>query len=162
MHCKPRKINWMRYPGGEFRFRQTALDQFMGLQRELAVVVTEPAAKVNTKHGHSRVGLRSPTYSSWRAMLTRCTNPRHSSWTHYGAQGIAVCKRWLGKNGFVHFLADLGPRPEGTSPGRLLDTGHYEPGNVAWMTPKEQAAEQRKKTRGVSLKALTSEIEGLH
>lgn len=39
----------------------------------------------------------------------------------------------------------MGDRPEGTTLGRFGDTGNYEPGNVAWMTVEEQAAEQAKK-----------------
>jgi excisionase family DNA binding protein len=29
-YCRDRHITYMRYPGGEFRFRQSALDVFMG------------------------------------------------------------------------------------------------------------------------------------
>ena len=29
-YCRERRINFMRYPGGGFRFRESALDQFMG------------------------------------------------------------------------------------------------------------------------------------
>jgi hypothetical protein len=95
------------------------------------------------KHGQSF----SPTYASWRAMLKRTTNPNATNFYLYGAQGVTVCDRWNPKKGgsFENFLADLGERPEGTSLGRFGDAGNYEPGNVAWQTPKEQGATRTQK-----------------
>jgi len=69
-------------------------------------------------------------------MKSRCSNPKDPSYRHYGARGITVCERW---KKFADFLADVGPRPKGTSIGRIGDRGNYEPGNAKWMTPKEQA-----------------------
>jgi len=89
--------------------------------------------------------LKNPTYGSYRAMIRRCVSPRCKDWIHYGAVGIKVDPHWLGECGFENFLADVGERPAGTSLGRFGDTGNYEPGNCAWQTPKQQAAEQKKK-----------------
>jgi hypothetical protein len=75
-------------------------------------------------------------------MLQRCTNPNHEKFRIYGAVGILVCDRW---KTFTNFLQDLGPRPVGTTLGRLHDQGNYEPGNATWMTPVQQAANRRKK-----------------
>ena len=95
------------------------------------------------KHGHSRS--RSPEYTVWKSMLARCTNPNVKCYSRYGGNGITVCERWRGKDGFVNFFADMGERPSGTTLGRFGDVGNYEPGNVAWQTSAEQVAEQRKK-----------------
>lgn len=82
----------------------------------------------------------TPTYRSWSAMLTRCTNQRNHKYPEYGGRGIRVCDRW---RDFSAFLLDLGPRPEGTSLGRIDNDGNYEPGNCAWQSITSQARNKR-------------------
>jgi hypothetical protein len=65
---------------------------------------------------------------------------------------VKVCDRWL--NSFEAFLADMGERLEGTTLGRFMDTGNYEPENCTWQTRKEQAVEQRAKRRIVARKPI--------
>lgn len=96
----------------------------------------ESTVRRSTKHGHRRIVATTPEYSSWRSMVTRCTDPNNISYKNYGAKGICVCERWL--HSFENFLADMGPRPDGATLGRTLDLGNYEPGNVFWMTLAEQ------------------------
>ena len=96
----------------------------------------EVSSENNRKHGlHG-----TPTYRSWRAMKSRCSNPNRHDRHIYLARGIKVCDRWLR---FENFLADMGERPDGTSLDRIDNDGHYEPGNCRWATPKEQRANQR-------------------
>jgi hypothetical protein len=84
----------------------------------------------------------SPIYASWRAMRERCTNPNHHAWHNYGGRGITVCDRW--KDSFETFLADVGERPSlEHSLDRIVNDGHYEPGNVRWATKSEQARNRR-------------------
>lgn len=98
------------------------------------------------KHGHCRVALtgrKSPTYLTYRGMISRCVYPKNPSYPTYGGAGVKVCKRWL--KSFKNFYRDMGRRPEGKTLGRFGDTGDYKPSNCKWMTPAEQKRERRKK-----------------
>ena len=98
------------------------------------------------KHKRIDHGLsNTPEYAIWRGMRMRCYNKNNDDYANYGGKGIRVCDRWhLGEAGihpFVCFLSDLGRRP---STKHSLDRfpneeGHYEPSNVRWANPKEQA-----------------------
>jgi hypothetical protein len=53
--------------------------------------------------------------------------------------GVTVCERWTGTDGFLNFLADMGPRPsDGHSLDRINVYGNYEPGNCRWATQTVQ------------------------
>ncbi len=91
------------------------------------------------KHGHRKRRKASPTYTSWRCMLRRCSDPNHRMWPYYGGKGVEVAERWKGAGGFANFLADIGPRPtKRHTLGRLDETKGYAPGNVAWQTRRQQ------------------------
>lgn len=80
-------------------------------------------------HGMSK----SPTYSSWCKMHSRCKGGRWKKW--YKDKGIKVCERW---NSFENFLADMGERPKGLTLDRINNNGNYEPGNCRWATQEQQ------------------------
>lgn len=92
-----------------------------------------------------------PLYEIYGDMVARCTRPTHSRWASYGGRGITVCDRWQGRQGFWNFVADMGPRPEGSTPGgraaytldRADNDRGYEPNNCRWATYSQQAKNRR-------------------
>ncbi len=100
-----------------------------------AKLATYTGAKAASyKHGWAN----TPTYWSWNAMKSRCTDPRNASYPTYGARGITVCERWAE---FENFLADTGKRPSKEySIDRIDPRGNYEPANCRWLTRAEQNA----------------------
>jgi hypothetical protein len=85
---------------------------------------------------------RTREYRSWEAMKHRCTNSNHDAFAKYGGAGVTVCDRWLVS--FSDFLADMGPRPPGTTLDRYPNNaGNYEPSNCRWATPYQQTHNRR-------------------
>jgi hypothetical protein len=81
-------------------------------------------------------------YDTWRMMLQRCFNPKHSGYARYGGRGITVCERW--RNDRSAFVSDMGPKPSPEySLDRIDNNGNYEPGNCRWATLSQQRSNQR-------------------
>jgi hypothetical protein len=77
-------------------------------------------------------------------MNARCSNPKHIAFPYYGALGVTICERWLGREGFANFLADMGEKPRGMSIDRFPDKGgNYEPTNCRWATATTQSRNRR-------------------
>jgi len=100
----------------------------------------------SVKHGASRGYEKTPEYRAWRAMKSRCYNPRVHNFSSYGGRGIRVSPLWI--NDFSAFLSEVGPRP---SPKHSLDrkecNKNYEPGNVRWADIPTQANNKRESRR---------------
>ena len=93
---------------------------------------------------HRNGSFRSPTYHSWRMMKERCLREKQQNFKYYGALGVKVCDRWLGKDGFANFLEDMGPRPKDMTLDREDPFGNYDPDNCRWATTETQAKNKRK------------------
>jgi hypothetical protein len=80
----------------------------------------------------------------------KCYNPKNPSYHHYGGRGITIHGPWRAdRRLFVkEVIEKLGPRP---TPKHSLDRwpnphGNYEPGNLRWASPAQQAANRRTTT----------------
>lgn len=103
----------------------------------------------------------APLYSRWVGMKERCMNPRSGGWPWYGARGIKVCDRWLGKGGFDNFVDDMGVPEPGMSLDRINNDGNYEPSNCRWATVNQQAANRRKRQSKPGSLAERAKLAGL-
>lgn len=107
-----------------------------------SVLVTRKSCGCSPEHH----GESQPTkeYRAWSAMKTRCYIAGSTDYANYGGRGIRVCDRWL--KDFKNFLHDVGRAP---TSDHTIDRfpnreGNYEPGNVRWATPYEQANNTRR------------------
>ena len=92
----------------------------------------------NLKHGQ----YKSLTYTSWEAMIQRCTNSNHRYYPAYGGRGIKVCQEWL--DSFTNFYADMGDRPDKrhTLDRIKVNKGYYKE-NCRWASLEVQASNKR-------------------
>lgn len=100
------------------------------------------ASKRFYKHGFGDCA--TPEYRTWVNMKTRCYNGNNKNYSGWGGRGITVCDRWLGENGFINFLSDMGKKPKGRyGVERINNDGNYEPSNCIWGSDKVQSRNKR-------------------
>lgn len=99
----------------------------------------EQIQKIKTTHGMSGSAL----VKTYRHMLERCYDEEDQNYHNYGGRGIHVCDRWLGKEGLLNFIKDMGNKPKGLELDRINNSGNYEPENCRWVTHMEQSRNKR-------------------
>ena len=96
--------------------------------------------------------MQNPAYQNYRAMIKRCHGKASTPGDkNYKSRGITVCDRWRGRNGFVNFNADMGPKPEGYSIDRIDNDKGYSPENCRWASKHQQMAKRRNSTDRVGV-----------
>lgn len=98
------------------------------------------------KHNIKHSDCNTTEYKIYGGIKTRCLNPNSPAYKYYGGRGIKICDRWLGDDGYINFLKDMGRRPSKKhSVDRINVDGNYEPGNCRWATAIDQANNKRKR-----------------
>lgn len=123
---------------GERLVTPTTDDLRSGNTRSCGCLSREKSGDRVRTHGRSETRL----YETWCNIIRRTTNPNHNSYPDYGGRGITMSPEW--RRSFEAFARDMGPTyRHGLSIDRIDVDGNYEPGNVRWATPKEQARNTR-------------------
>jgi hypothetical protein len=88
---------------------------------------------------------RTRLLSRLAAAITRCRSPNNKQWRAYGGRGIRVCDEWLGDR--AAFLRHVATLPGWDDPTLEMDRtnvdGDYEPGNIRFVTRKQNHANRR-------------------
>lgn len=88
-----------------------------------------------TKHG---LYYNSAAYHAWMQIKKRCNAKTGASWRDYGSKQISIWEGWRDNpQGFVDYIGEP-PQPNMTI-DRIDNSRGYEPGNIRWATPLEQA-----------------------
>lgn len=87
--------------------------------------------KAETSGTHGMSG--TPTHTTWRTMIERCTKPYHKSYQRY--KNVPIDPKWMT---FEGFFEDMGERPEGMSLDRKDNSLGYCKENCRWATDSQQ------------------------
>lgn len=111
---------------------------------------TEYMIQVNTTHSNAPRDNPSGAYRSWQALQQRVkVDPNYSH--------VSICPSWLGEEGFITFLKDMGDRPANHTIERVNNLGNYEASNCIWATQLTQAQNSRN-TKHITINNQTHSI----
>lgn len=91
---------------------------------------------MSSKHGMWRTKINVV----WLNIMARCYNSKNPAYHNYGGRGIGVFHPW---HDFNRFYLDVGDVPEGLELDRINNDGDYEPGNIRWVTKRDNARNRR-------------------
>ena len=117
-----------------------------GAVRSCGCIRREQVAERNHSNAKHDGATKHPLWSTWHGMIQRCENADACNYYWYGERGVKVCPEWHDPNIFIKYIEEnLGPRSKGMTLDRIDNDGNYEPGNVKWSDPLEQAGNRRKR-----------------
>jgi hypothetical protein len=100
---------------------------------------------IRAVHGcASRTSPKQKLHRTWGSIKQRCNNLNNASYNSYGGRGIHIYPAW--EKDFKAFYEYIGEPPNYTerwSIERIDNSKGYEPNNIKWALPKEQASNKR-------------------
>ena len=107
------------------------------LHRERAKVLHLTRDYTTSQRRGTHQQSRTRLHNIWSKIIDRCTNENRPDYRRYGGRGIKMHKPWM--ESFVVFRDAVGQPPSsGHTLDRIDNDGHYEPGNVRWVTFTQQ------------------------
>jgi hypothetical protein len=92
--------------------------------------VNENVRIANTTHGMYHTAERIIHTN----MQIRCLDQNSKDYPNYGGRGILICDRWLGDNGLIHFIEDMGMKPFSDASLERVDVNKgYSKDNCTWI-----------------------------
>ena len=79
------------------------------------------------------------TYEAYHNMLARCYSPAHKSNDNFVKYGVEVCDEWLGEDGILTFVEDMGEKPDSLQLIRLNPFANFCKDNCKWVTKQESS-----------------------
>lgn len=116
-----------------------------GLTKSCGCLNKEILSEKGTLHGDHG----SRLYSVWHNMKQRCSNPKHTAYSYYGALGIAVCDAWMNYAPFQEWAVKTGYSDD-LSIDRIDGSKGYSPDNCRWANKTTQSRNQKKRSTNTS------------
>lgn len=109
-----------------------------GITASCGCLHREATGRSSRKHGQCK----TEQYLAWERMKKRCS-PSNKKESHlYFDRGILVCPEW--SHDFQAFIDHIGEMPPGVFQVDRIDNDKgYQPGNVRWATPRQNARNRR-------------------
>ena len=107
---------------------------------------------INLSHGRTQNKTPTKSYATWTGIKRRCYNRNDIDYPNYGKKGIKLWDGWKDNPKAFCEYAEALPRyeEEKTTIDRIDFRKDYEPGNIRWITIKEQ---QRNRSNNVWITA---------
>ncbi len=138
--------------GGETTAFQWSL--LAGRSRSCGCLKSE---QLNKRQNHELHGMhRTPEYSTWKQMKSKCYNVNHAEYAKFGGKGASVCDDW--RQSFAAFLRDMGARPSlGYTLVRIDDEKPFCAANCRWMKTRSRVPRSQRHGEMRELGVLASE-----
>lgn len=103
-------------------------------------------------------------YHRWRAIVSRCTNPKDKRYSEYGGRGINLYEPWITDGrAFIEYIESL-PNADKVDESYTLDridnSKGYVPNNLRWESKQVQVLNQRllKKSNSTGYSGVTKHV----
>lgn len=111
----------------------------IGGSKSCGCLKRENTSKSNSTHRLSKL----PLYSTWNNIRKRCYDPKIDCYKNYGGRGIRMHEAWINDPPvFIKWCMENGWQ-QGLEVDRENNDGHYEPGNIRFITHAKQQTNKR-------------------
>ena len=135
----------MRWIGPKWKQRMHCLCKCTTCGREswIGYAVLVKGVSKNCRPCNQPVRFPKWLYARVNGMVQRCRNPKNHGFADYGGRGIEFRFASVSE-GCLWIQSNLGLQRE-CQLDRINNDGHYEPGNLRWSTPRQNASHTRKR-----------------